>query len=96
MIYYFPKNMRKKMFCIVFKKDWLTFLTLTCKEYTLKEIKDYTIRSPCLWSKTTLIPGDVGGTGVDPPTCKTGTFYLRSLALCVLIFRNFQSNGANL
>ena len=39
----------------------------------------------CLWSKW-----------VDPPSCKTNNFFLRSLALSVPIYRNFQSNGANL
>ena len=58
-----------------------------------------TVEEKCLctigsvWSKTTLITGSVGGTGVDPPSCKTSTFFLRSLALSVPIYRNFQSNG---
>ena len=52
--------------------------------HTLKEKKkNYTICS--VWSKTTLITGDMGGAGVDPPSCKTGTFFLRSLALSVPI-----------
>ena len=34
-----------------------------------------------LWSKTTLITGDVGGAVVDPPSLKTDTFFLGSLAL---------------
>ena len=54
-------------------------------------------KSPCtigsLRSKTTLISGSVDGTGVDPPYYKMGTFFLRSLALSVPIYRNFQSNG---
>ena len=61
-----------------------------------------TVEEKCLcticsvWSKTTLITGGVGGTGVNPPSCKMGTFFLGSLALNVPIYRNFQSNGANL
>ena len=31
-------------------------------------------RFPSLWSKTTLITGGVGGTWVDPPSCKMATF----------------------
>ena len=45
-----------------------------------------------VWSKITLITSSVGEAGVDPPSCKTGTFFLRSLALNVPIYRNFQSN----
>ena len=48
-----------------------------------------------VWSKTTLITVGVGGTGVDPPSCKMSTFFLGSLALSMPICRNFQSNGAN-
>ena len=33
------------------------------------------------------------GPGVDPPSQKTDTFFLRFLALSVSIYRNFQSNG---
>ena len=40
-----------------------------------------------LWSKTTLIAVGVGGTGVDPPTCKMGTLFLMSFALTVPIVR---------
>ena len=47
----------------------------------------------CFWSKTTLIASSVSGAGVNPPFCKMGTFFLRSLALSVPIRRNFQSNG---
>ena len=46
------------------------------------------------WSKTTLNTGCVSGTWVDPTSCKMGSFFLRSLALSVPIYRNFQSNGA--
>ena len=46
-------------------------------------------------SKTTLISGCVCGKWVDPPFCKINTFFLMSLALCVPICRNFQSNGVN-
>ena len=34
----------------------------------------------------------MGGAGVDPPSCKTGTFFVRSLALSEPIYRHFQSN----
>ena len=47
-----------------------------------------------IWSKTTLIESGVGGAGVDPPPTKMDTFFLRSLALSVPIYINFQSNGA--
>ena len=46
-----------------------------------------------LWSKTILTTGSVGGPGVDPPPRKMNTFFLRSLALSVPIYRHFQSNG---
>ena len=36
----------------------------------------------------------MGGAGVDPPSLKTNTIFLRSLALSVPIYRNFQSIGA--
>ena len=55
--------------------------------------KDWTKRY--IWSKTTLIASDVGRTRVDLPPTKMDTFFLRSLALSVPIYRNFQSNGAN-
>ena len=55
-------------------------------------LKDWRNRS--VWSKTTLISGGVGGAGVDPPSWKTDTFFLRSMALSLSIYRNFQSNGA--
>ena len=48
--------------------------------YTVGEVKDWSV-----WSKTTLITGGVGGTGVDLSSWKTGTF-LMSLALSVPIF----------
>ena len=54
--------------------------------YSVEELCLCTICS--VWSKTTLITG--GGAGANPPSCKTGTFFLMSLA----IYRNFQSNGA--
>ena len=61
------------------------------------QLKNLRIEQNTVWSKTTLITRGVGvaGPGVDPPTCKMDTFFLRSLALSVLIYRNFQSNGAN-
>ena len=49
-------------------------------------------RYPCLWRKTTLITGGVGGTGENPPSCKMSKVFLGSSALCVPIRRN----GANL
>ena len=55
------------------------------------EKKDSTKRN--LWSKTTIITSSVGGARVDPPLRKINTFFLRSLALSVPIYRNFQSNG---
>ena len=60
---------------------------------TVGEKKDSTKRY--LWSKTILTTGSVGGPGVDPPPRKMNTFFLRSLALSVPIYRHFQSNGAN-
>ena len=33
-----------------------------------------------VWSKTTLTTGSVGGSEKDPTTCKTGIFFLMSLA----------------
>ena len=36
-----------------------------------------------------------GQGGVDPPPRKMNTFFIRSLALSVPIFRHLQSNGAN-
>ena len=53
-------------------------------EKTHKEINDCTTCS--VWSKTALIIGGVGA-GADSQTCKTGTFFLMSLALFVPIFR---------
>ena len=47
-----------------------------------------------LWSKTTLITSGMGVTGVDPPSCKTSIFFLRSRALSEPIYRNFQSIGS--
>ena len=44
-------------------------------------------------SKTTLITSCVVWTGVNPPYCKMDRFFLRSLALSIPIYRNFQSNG---
>ena len=51
--------------------------------------------SPCLWSKTALITGGVGRTGMGPPSYKMDTFFLVSLALSLPIYRHFQSNGDN-
>ena len=41
------------------------------------------------WSKTTLITSSVHGAGVNPLFCKMGTFFLRSLALSLPIYRHF-------
>ena len=60
---------------------------------TLLDRKDCT--NALLWSKTILTIGSVGGPGVDPAPKKMNTFFLRSLALSVPIYRHFQSNGAN-
>ena len=49
-----------------------------------------------VWNKTRLNTGCVGGTWVDPPTCKMNLFFLWSLARSMQIYRNFQSNGAKL
>ena len=72
---------------------WLTHDSLTYYVciYTVGELKDLTNCS--VWSKTTLITSSVGRAKLDPPSCKTGTFFLRSLTLSVPIYRNFQSNG---
>ena len=72
---------------------WLVFnkIKLKIELHTVRELKDWPNSS--VWSKTTLITGGVGRTGVDPPSYKTDTFFLRSLALSVSIYRNFQSNG---
>ena len=35
-----------------------------------------------VWSKTTLNTGGVGEAGVDPQTCKMGTYFPMSLTLC--------------
>ena len=69
---------------------FLNFLDVVC---TVLDRKDCT--PALLWSKTTLITGGVGVTGMDPPSCKNGknsTSFLRSLALSVPIYRNFQLN----
>ena len=55
--------------------------------YTVGEKKDSTKRY--LWSKTILTTGSVGGPGVDPPHRKMNTFFRRSLALSVPIYRHF-------
>ena len=49
----------------------------------------------CVRSKTTLIMSSVGGAGFFPPPRKMNTFFLRSLAFSVPIYRHFQSNGDN-
>ena len=58
---------------------------------TVGEKKDLT--KPDFRSKTTLITGGVCGTCVNPPFCKMATFFHRSLALSMPIYRNFHSNG---
>ena len=52
------------------------------------EKKDWTKRD--FRSKTTLITGGVCG---NSPCCEIVTFFHRSLALSMPIYRNFQSNG---
>ena len=59
--------------------------------HTVGEKKDWTKRN--IWSKTTLIASGVSRAGVNPPFCKMGIFFHRSLALSEPIYRNFQSNG---
>ena len=72
-------------------KDTLENLSLDkIHVHTVGELKDWTKRN--LWSKTTLIASSVSGAGVNPPFCKMGTFFRRSLALSVPIYRHFQSN----
>ena len=44
-------------------------------------------------SKPTLFRGGVCGRWVNPPFCKMATFFHRSLALSMPIYRNFQSKG---
>ena len=63
-------------------------LSLEFFAVTVGELKDWTKRN--LWSKTTLNTGGMGGAGVDPPTCKMGTFFLMSLTLTVPSLNNFQ------
>ena len=72
--------------------SWLTLLAFTRYLNTVGSLKDWTNRS--VWSKTTLITGGVGGERVNPPSWKTGKFFLRSLTLSEPIYRNFQSNEA--
>ena len=54
--------------------------TIVRKKEQIKE--QGTVEQKCLctifsvWSKTTLITGGVGGTGVDPSSCKTSSFFL--------------------
>ena len=37
----------------------------------------------------------MGEAGMDSPSCKTNTFFLRSLALSVPIYKKFQTNINN-
>ena len=48
-----------------------------------------------VWSKTTLISGNVGGAGAGQPTCKLVKFFIISLRRTEPIFNNFQENGAS-
>ena len=64
-----------------------------CPISTVGGKKDSTKRY--LWSKTIITTGSVGRPGVDPPPRKINSFFLRSLALSVPIYRHFQLNGAN-
>ena len=70
---------------------YLVYLSSMAYAYTVGEKKDWTKRD--FRSKTTLITGSVYGTWVNPPFCKIATFFHRSLALSMPIWRNFQSNG---
>ena len=55
---------------------------------TVGELMDLTNRS--VWSTTTPFTSSVGGANVNPPSCKTGTFFLRYFTISVPIYRNFQ------
>ena len=61
------------------------------KYIQLGEKKDWTKHD--FRSKTTLIIGGVCRTCVNPPFCQMATFFHRSLALSMPIYRNFHSNG---
>ena len=49
-----------------------------------------------LWSKTTQTTGGVDRTWEDPPTCKKGTLFLKSLTLTEPSLNNFQLKEAKL
>ena len=74
-----------------YSKESRQFTDYIKYKYTVGEKKDWTKRN--IWSKTTLIASGFSGVEVNPPFCKMGTFFHRSLALSVPIYRNFQSNG---
>ena len=74
---------------IVQEKNYRSYIRI-CDD-TVGEKKDWTKRD--FRSKTTLITGGVSRTWVNPPFCKMATFFHRSLALSMPIYRNFQSNG---
>ena len=62
-------------------------------EFGVRNDLNFFSSTQCHSSTTTLITSCVVGTGVNPPYCKMDRFFLRSLALSIPIYRNFQSNG---
>ena len=92
-----------KMFTFSFAGDFILVHNLHCTAskvtslivYTVGELNDLTNRS--IWSKTTLYLLQavwVGQGWILPLEKQVCTFFLRSLALRVPIYKNFQSNGA--
>ena len=73
------------MGCVVLSSICVVSYNLPLVLHTVLDISPCTICS--VWSKMTLIKGYVGGAGADPPSCKVGAFFLKSMALSVLIFR---------
>ena len=77
-------------------KAWCIFMVCNSKTQLEENYAKDTVEEKCLctictvWSKITLISGSVGGTGVDPPSCKTSKFCLWSLAFSMPIYRNFK------
>ena len=67
--------------------EFLSYNHLFPKMYTVVEICVHT--KPPVWSKTTLITGNVEGARVDPSTCKMKTFFLMSLAVCQFSKKKF-------
>ena len=89
-IFYFSKKSLKFQ---IFKFFSLIF---TFYNKSLKKSLIFCRNFPTFRRSTTslLITGGVGGTWVNSPSCKMATFFSRSLALSLLIYRNFQSNEA--